>query len=311
VRHVRILGLCLVAAFTMSAVALSVASPALAENTRKEKENFYNRFTECPIELGEAVTECIVAQTRGGKEGGEYTVGPITIQLTKKITLQGGINGSEVVGAKIPANGLVSPPLTVPGGFAKRISPQSYWPAPLKESFINAKKNHELGATETLELAGPGSKIFRENLLEENGTAFELLMKVKVSSPWLTSLGGGECHIGSAEHPIVVDLTSGESTGPFPYEYATSHGRAIGPKGAEFVGGASGLIIYESILVNNTYAVTTGVEGCGGAYEKYVDGAINAAAGVPSPSGANSVILTGTLYDVNVEGLERFEKEGY
>ena len=49
-----------------------------------------------------------------------------------------------------------------------------------------------------------------------------------------------------------------------------------------------------STLVNNTYAVTTGAEGCGGAFESYVDHAVSTAAGVPDASGQNSVILTGT-----------------
>ena len=314
-RHVRILGLCLVAVFAMGA---TTAGSAMAEKALSPKQlgKLYSSFKQCPVE--ELKTEqCIAAETSGGKNGGEYTVGSITIPLSKKILLQGGekeVYHGEVTeeeaesiygyplenGAGIwyeAKNGetLVSPPLKVPGGLANRIAPQPYWPAGLAESFESAKKNHELSATETLQLAGR-PWISRTNLLEENHTAFHLPMKVVVNSPWLTTLGGGTCQIGSTEHPISVELTSGESTGPFPYEYNTSHGA----KGElYFSDNFNEVKIINSTLVDNTYAVTTGAEGCGGSYESYVDNAIDRAAGVPSPAGANNVILKGTLYDGN------------
>ena len=116
-------------------------------------------------------------------------------------------------------------------------------------------------------------------------------MKVRVNSPWLTTLGGGPCHVGSNEHPIIVDLTSGASTGPFPYEYNTSQGN-VGE--IAFKDEFQYVEITHSTLVNSTYAVTTGAEGCGGEFESTVDHAISTAAGVPDLSGQNTVTLTGT-----------------
>ena len=243
-----------------------------------------------------------MAQTAGGKTGGQFTVGSITIPLSKKITLQGGQTqeGYDFYGeGKLPeqfaepensAETLLAAPLKVPGGFVNRIAPQPYWPAALEESFENAKKNHELSATETLELAGT-PEVAPDNLINEEYTAFELPMKVRVTSPWLTTLGGGPCDVGSDEHPIIVDLTSGTSTGPSPYEYNTSHG-AVGK--IHFKDELNYVELKGSTLVNNTYAVTTGAEGCGGEFEPYVDRAVSTAAGVPDASGQNSVILTGT-----------------
>ena len=121
------------------------------------------------------------AETLGGKTGGQFTVGSITIPLSKKITLQGGMteegydDETPLQGFIEPENSqetLLSPPLKVPGGFANRISPQPYWPIALKESYENAKKNKELTATETLELAGT-PKLSPHNLLDAEETAFE------------------------------------------------------------------------------------------------------------------------------------------
>ena len=117
-RHVRILVLCLVAAFAMSGTTLVVASPALAggkcnqeckekkekekqeakEKQEKEKEEaelpgIYAVFSACPLNNPE-VTFCIDAQTSGGKTGGQFTVGSITIPLSKPITLQGGMTST-------------------------------------------------------------------------------------------------------------------------------------------------------------------------------------------------------------------------
>jgi hypothetical protein len=299
VRHVRMLGICLLAAFAVGAVA---AVPAMAEEkplSQKQLEKLYAPFSACPYNNPE-VSICVHAQTAGGKNGGQFTVGSITIPLSKKITLQGGLteagytNETELQGFIPPENGeetLVSAPLNVPGGFVHRISPQPFWPTALKESYENAKKNKELTATETLELAGT-PELSPDNLLVEEGTAFELPMKVHVNSPWLATLDSGPCYVGSNEHPIMVDLTSGESTGPFPYEYNTGHG--LNATELHFKDNFDYVELLGSTLVNNTYAVTTGAEGCGGEFERYIDPAVSAAAGVPDASGANSVILTGT-----------------
>ena len=320
-RHVRILGLCLVAAFAMSALA---ATSAGAERPLSEAAlaKLYKPLSQCPTGAkdseGLEPGTCVFAETLGGKNGGEYTVGSITIPLSKKIILQGGENEAygirhheeegrgEWFGA---SNGetLVSPPLAVPGGLVNRIKPQPYWPTALKESYETARKNKELTATETLQLAGT-PWVNRANLLEmqhkegEPGLiAFHLPMKVVVNSPWLTTLGGGTCHIGSTEHPIVVELTSGQSTGPFPYEYNTSHGLNYEARGVTFKDSFNIVEVPGSTLVNNTYAVETGAEGCGGSYESLVDHAISTAAGIPAPSGANSVILRGNLLNGNAE----------
>lgn len=301
------LGLCLVALFTIGAAA---AVPALAsKENEKRLEKLYSVYKNCPIN-NPVVNECIFAQTAGGKNGGQYTVGSITVPLSKSIVLQGGVKFNEETGEEVfiaPETGgaLEAPPLKVPGGLAHRVTPQPFWPTALKESYESAKANQELTATETLELAGePG--ISRTNLLEESGTAFYLPMKVHVNSPWLTTLGGNTCYVGSNEHPIIVKLTTGQSTGPFPYEFNTGHG-SVG--NIEFFDEFADIVLANSTLVDDEYAVSTGAEGCGGEFASYIDPAISAAAGVPAPSGANNVVLKGTLNDTEATRLiERREK---
>jgi hypothetical protein len=355
VRHVRMLGLCLIALFAIGGVVAAVPAMALTEETENEppqkrlKKDF-SVFNHCPVASEPAhIGTCIFAETAGGKEGGEYTVGSITVPINKTIILQGG--EKEVASLKSrqeaeedypgephpgfsstgeyfrdegvgiwhgPTDGsetLEAPPLKVPGGFANRISPQPYWPQALTEKFEAAKKNKELTATETVELAGR-PWISRSNLIleapeseneESPGTAYHLPMKITVNSPFLADLDSGPCHVGSSEHPVIVELTSGTSTGPFPYEYNTSHGGVPVFFIADY---ANYVKVPNSTLVNNTFAVTTGAEGCGGEYESYVDRAISKAAGVPSPAGANSVILKGTLQNSN-SGITKCILEEY
>ena len=47
-----------------------------------------------------------------------------------------------------------------------------------------------------------------EHLLLEEGAAFTLPLRVILSGPWLDSLGGGQCTIGTEEHPVIQHLTS-------------------------------------------------------------------------------------------------------
>ena len=95
-RHVRMLGLCLVALLVMSAAA---AGQALAGEYTGE----WAVFNDCPInnpEIKQALQEesegaevgvvCFSGRTAGGKHGGHFTVGKVTTPLNLPITLQGG-----------------------------------------------------------------------------------------------------------------------------------------------------------------------------------------------------------------------------
>ncbi len=68
--------------------------------------------------------------------------------------------------------------------------------------------------TATTELAGPAKAVgvHLNNLVEAEGTALELPVKIKLDNPFL----GSKCFVGSNSHPIVIDLTTGTTSPPPP-----------------------------------------------------------------------------------------------
>lgn len=334
VRHARILGLCLVAAFAMSAVA---AVPALAKKAHVPGtlEGEWAVYKDCPLnnpEFTNPATEfdgktlfeptgfCIQAHTAGGKEGGHFTVGAVTVPLSKPVTLQGGVifyNGPESAeGHFFAAEGgetLASPELTVPKGInliTPAIQAAAGWPRALEESFDYAKLHKETALKAKISVAG-GNLLYEEtdalstqNLIEERGSAFTLPLKVTLSGPWLQTLGGGPCTVGSETHPVVQHLTSGTSEAPFPFEGNTAKGEVTGLTANP----AFSNITLHSKLVDSTWPVETEAEGCGGAFESYVDVALNKVLEIPAPAGKSTTVLTGTLHSGN-GGVVKSESE--
>ena len=121
-RHLRMVGLCLVAAFVVSAVA---ALPALASSPKKIEETGVNALkASCPTENPE-VGVCFVGITNGGSNGGFFQIGTARVPLNKPITIQGGLREGQKFVVP-PANGketLEAPPLKVLKGI-KLITPR-------------------------------------------------------------------------------------------------------------------------------------------------------------------------------------------
>ena len=144
-----------------------------------------------------------------------------------------------------------------------------------------------------------------ENILFEEGMAFRLPLKVKVTSPWLEKLGSGPCYIGSDENPIHINLTTeGAGRRGEPRLQRSIHQHLPARQQA---GGLR--------LAHPEEA--SGPKGCGGAYESYVDKALNCAE-ANTRNGAELaktgiVVLQGNLHDaakadaVLAEGVESGE----
>ncbi len=101
-----------------------------------------------------------------------------------------------------------------------------------------------------------------ENLIEGEGNGFELPLKAKVTGPWLTKLGGGPCLVGNDAHPIIQDLTSSGAGSP---GHAT-----LNPSFTQAEISGSRLVDFDWPLEE-----ASSPTGCGGAYETYVDKAMN------------------------------------
>ena len=329
-RHVRILGLSLAAVFAMSAMA---AVPALAAKDPYSPAT-WEQYKYCPINspiMAKAIEErrevdCFDGRTSGGVNGGYFSLGNVTVKLSKPISLQGAFytkleegngeteeektqgpsGGLKIVGAENGGQTLESPELTVQGGLGlitKADEVAAGWPAALKASFKEAKKNKETHLGVKIEVAGntlytTWGSLDTENLLFEKGNAFVLPLKVRMINTWLEKLGPGPCETGNEEHPVIQDLTT-EPPGRTATLYHNARFTNIELKGSR--------------LVDLNWSVPTegDATGCGGAYESYVDAALNEVMELPHQHG--TTVLEGDLFTAQFttvkNELEKGEEE--
>jgi hypothetical protein len=313
VRHLRMVGVCLIAVFAVSAVG---AGSALARDPYTQ--NTFQQYKHCPFNAPE-ITDCFTGITLGGATGGYFQYGSVLTKLSKSITIQGGYKGAgssiEVIAPEDGALLLESPPEPITKGLnviTAKIQKEAEWPEALKASFAEAKKNKEIKATATIEMAGnecttvPGCIDTESILFEEpEPPAFRLPLKVKVGNAWLEKLGGGPCMIGSDEHPIKQNLVSAGAgtSGELKFEEPTFESLELA--GSRLVD------------VNWHISKEQGANGCGGTeYEAYVNRALNIALEVESPEGneitgkKGVTVLSGNLHDSAASHAKKKIEEG-
>jgi hypothetical protein len=291
VRHLRSMGLCLIAVFAVSAIA---AVPALA--TASFHPSDFRIFRDCPIKGGRGpehpATSCIWGHSNAESY---FKAGNVLVHMVHPVTLQGGLVEEEPEGVYelwflLPENGtsiLTKVPQPAP----------SLTELPLNTALMSeAEKTRyekeiaegKTKVTATIETAGVfnGLNILNEgNLLEQTGTALKFEVQVKLSNAFL----GNTCTVGSNFNPINIELTTGPS--------GALHGK-VGS--LSFKDEGIMLTIENNELVNGTYTVP-GVAGCGrfgGA-----DAALNAALGLPAAAGQNETVIAGTLAQSGIEGM--------
>ncbi len=265
--------------------------------------NDFRAYKHCPY-TSEAVENCFTGVTLGGKKGGFFQKGRVKVNLSKTIKLQGGFNGAGTHINVIPAVGaetLEAPPLPVEGGISLIEAREPEWPQGLKEIYNAAKKNKETEIDAQIEMAG--NECFEvvgclntNNLLREEGVAFKLPLKVKLTGPFLEKLGGGPCYIGSDEHPIQINLTT------------SGQGEA---GHVEFNQEFTNLSTVESRLVDVGWTIEeeSGAKGCGGEYESFIDANLNAALQV-SAGKTGIVVLEGDLHDAEASVVAAEAEKG-
>jgi len=285
--------LAMIVAIVTSLAVLAAASSALA--TPKGE---YAVFSDCPLSHAE-LAACVFAQTESGK----FIVGKKTVPIEKTITLQGGFTENEsgelaFVGAA-DGNTLSKTPQNVPGGLAGLINCKEI------SNFIEriacelVFENKLTGVSATTELAAPASSIGLNelNLLNEEGTALSLPVKVHLENPFL----GSSCYIGSNSAPIILELTTGTTSPPLPNKPIKGSAGTIG-----FAGEGGILVVSNNSLVNNSFAAP-GTNGCGGIFSSIIDPLVNASLGIPSAAGTNTAVLNGTLKQSATETVKEHE----
>jgi hypothetical protein len=259
----------------LATVALCGAPAAQASKLKEE----FAPFVDCP-------TATAAVCTVGKTSSGEFVMGSKTVPITKTITLQGGLPlGQLDTVSLIPAkdgNTLSKTPLELPGGL-------------LGIANIGGE------VTATAEIAGPvsGVQINQFELLAEQGTAVVLPLKVKLDNPLL----GDSCYIGSDADPVVLHLTTGTTSPPFP-------GKPIkGTRGAVSLHGGKRITVIEgNTLVDNTFSVPAAT-GCGtGLLAPVINGLVNLDAGLPAGAGRNTAIMTGSFIETSAANAEKYAK---
>lgn len=273
------------AALTASLVLVGVSSAAAAPKGE------YAAFSQCPTS-NEEVAGCLLSTS----ESGAIKIGNTEVPIVTPQKLQGGLENVEpglkrLVAALNSKETFPATPQKVPGGilgFVKcnEIKGGGFWETVERGTCEFFFENTYTGVNATTELAAPASSVYL-SLAEaelETGPALTLPIKVKLENPLL----GDECYIGSNEHPIVLELTTGKS--------GSLKGK-LGTISTKAKGGI--LVVKNNTLVNGTFSAP-GVTGCGEFFSFLLDPIINSKLDLPATSG-NTAVLNNTLEVANSE----------
>ena len=286
-------------------VALAVLAPltfapsALA----KSPTGPFAVFSDCP-RFTPGVLFCIYSQT----EGGEVTIGnstvPINADKKHEIILQGGFSENETTGVEsfvgaIDGNTLSKTPQNVPGGLAGLINCEEITEPVARLACKLVFENKLTGVTATTELAKPASEIGinTSNLVNEEGVALSLPVKVKLDNPLL----GSKCYIGSSSTPVTLNFTTGTTSPPSPNKPIKGK---LG--NLEFLDEFTLIEITNNTLVDNSFSAPV-VSGCGGLLAPVLDPLIDLKLGLPSAAGKNTAIQDNRIREATAENVVKSE----
>ncbi len=275
------------------ALPMLLVSTALAKSPKGE----FAVFVQCPTATA---TTCFYTSTTGG----ELRLNKATVPLTKKITIQGGIERNAKTGAETfiaASNGetLSKTAQALPGGLSGLLSCREI-SNPFERSACEAE--FESGHTEVnviTELAKPASEIgvSKEHFLKDEGVALQLPVKIRLENPFL----GSECYVGSAANPVILPLTTGTTKPSEPNKPI----KGTAGKVEVLEGGTLEKAIGASLVENNFKAPAA--SGCGGIYSFLIDPIVDAKIGLPAAAGTNTAILNGTVEFATAEAVIKSE----
>jgi hypothetical protein len=267
-----------VAVVAASALAAGAATASAAPTGQ------YADFDQCPTG-NPAVVTCIVSDTTSGS----IKLGNQDVPITKRIRLQGGIDGGdETTGENVfygAKNGvtLERTALDVPGGLLGITIPPIV-PQPVR-GYLQKAIDTGNGVKATAELVGPVGFNFA-NYANAEGIGVTLPIRVKLQNPFL----GDDCYVGSAADPITIRLTNGTTAppagvAPISGTYGT----------VDFFDDANLLVNTGVTLVDNTFTAPR-AKGCGGAFAWAIDPVVDAKIGLPTTAGQCVARFTGDAY---------------
>jgi hypothetical protein len=240
-------------------------------------------FKYCPY-TNTSVQTCLASTSNTGS----FKFGNTTVPVSSPVTFQGGYSfdfatlGTTFYPA-VGADTLSKTPLNVPGGLLGLMNPGGFGGL-LEQAFEHAI-SFANGVTATAELAGTAQFNFFNNLIA-SGPTLTLPVRIHLENPFL----GPNCYIGSAAHPITLNLTNGTTTPPAgttPITGATGSNSSNSDGSVVTTSGVS--------LVDNAFAVPAATD-CGYTFldKPLITAAVNLKEGLPAAAGTNSAVLTGT-----------------
>lgn len=296
----RRLALALPAASIATLASLVLVSQAMAAAPK----GILSLFAGCPIKAPNAFL-CQYGQTTSG----EFSIGATRVPINRTITLQGAAISTEGESEYLLAPALdgilmSKTELNVPGGLRDLVSCGGIKGTGMQESLERnacktaAANSASNGVTATTELASSAQHPPILNFIDlEIGSGIALTLPIKVHLKNL--LLGSSCYIGSGANPILLRLTDGMTLPGLPNKPIS------GSVGIFDVLEEGTLLRFsKNSLVDNSFAVPR-AEGCGGAFSSLITPVVNAKLGLPSPAGANTAILNGTLNATTVEAMEK------
>jgi hypothetical protein len=281
----------------LAAVAVPVMLLAFAGTAfATEPQGAFKVFKQCP-RFTSGVRFCLYSQVEGGEVAIGTTKVPINEDKKHEIILQGGYSrntetGEESFFGALNGETLSKTPQNVPGGLldlinCTEIKGNGFFEVLARDSCKAVFENKTTGVSAVTELAKPASAIgiSTDNLINEEGTALSLPVKVKLENTFL----GSECYIGSSSTPVTLNLTTGTTNPPKPNSPIS--GKLGEVSFLESVG-LEYTQVTKTSLVENAFSVPA-ASGCGGIFSFLIDPLVDAKLGLPSAAGHNTAIQNG------------------
>jgi hypothetical protein len=261
-----------------------------------EPQGAFKVFKQCP-RFTTGVRFCEYAQI----EGGEVKIGTTTVPLNEdkkhEIILQGGYSRNSETGAEsffgaLNGETLSKTPQNVPGGLTglvncTDIKGNGFLEVAARAACKLVFENKTTGVAAITELAKPATSIgiSSDNLLNEEGTALSLPVKVRLENTFL----GSECYIGSSSSPVTLNLTTGTTSPPKPNSPISGK---LGEVAFLESVGQTYTQVTKTSLVDNSFAAPE-ASGCGGIFSFLINPIVDSKLGLPSVAGKNTAIQNG------------------
>ncbi|WP_232212923.1 hypothetical protein [Saccharomonospora saliphila] len=237
-------------------------------------------FDRCPVDdpamLAADGDELAALCLASSSESGTMTIGEKTVP-TAGTNLQFGLLGDGVnyTAVSPEGTGIVADPVTVPGGLLNLMCPSDI---PVLTALCEKAADSSLNTVvATVEPAGEPSDFSLDAGLTTGAPIVTLPVKIKLDNPLL----GGNCYLGTDENPIVLHPANAAQPTLGLTRYA--------PDGTtDPTGVMSNIALTGADQVDDSFSVP-GADGCG--LFGTLDWAVDAQLGLPSPEGANSLVL--------------------